>query len=337
MGMFETLTFKNMRLDEIDIVCRDFTRLKVLDLSNNAFTVVENTPPNLQELYLNSNNICDIRGPKNENLLHLGLAFNHIDEELLSKISEFYPKLFSLNLSHNKLVDLKTSVEILGKFDEMKVLVMRGNPCCLVEGYKPYCINKLSKLRLFDTTPIAKDDAKKKANRMKSERHTKGTGEIHLNNDISFDLEFSVLGNVTGTKLTEEHFEDPTVFEQLEPGLRSSKFWIQIEFLGDLIKSDTKIWETEFMKEEEFGKTDFKLNVRKILRLADPNPGFSPDDEKYPPTKYSDSVFSTLMEGLWVELYEEYPLIGRLWDIPKILKRDFMLFQGYKMDLRNYL
>ena len=305
MAMFES--FRCIKWDEIDIMWREFTKLKVLDLTNNAITVLENTPPNLQELYLNSNNIWEIRGPINSNLLHLGLAFNHIDEQLLYDITRFYPSLFSLNLSHNRLTNLTQTVEILQGLPSLKVLVMRGNPCCLTEGYKPYCMNKLGWLRVFDVTPITKDDSKK-ANKAKSERHTKATGEIMVSNDVSFDLEVSVLGGVEGTKLTEDHFEDPAVYEELEPGLRSSKFWVQIEFLGDLIKSDTKIWETEFMKEEEEGKTDFKLSLRKILRLAEPNPGQSPDDEKYPPIKFSESVFNTLMEGLWIELYEEYPL-----------------------------
>lgn len=220
----------------------------------------------------------------------------------------------------------------------MKVLVLRGNPICLVEGYKSYCINKLRNLRMFDITPIPKDDAKKKR-AMKSDKLTKGNGEQPLNNDISFDLSISVLGGITGVKLTDEHFEDPSKFEELAAKDRCSRFWVQIENLlgNELVKSNVKLWDTEFMKEEEVGKTDFKLSMRRIVKLIEgsheQNAAAVNENKLYfgakeenkvqdnteetkieekaviPPIKYSQSVMNSLLEGLWIELYEEYPLI----------------------------
>lgn len=112
MKMFEVIYFKSMKLQELDFISRDFEKLRILDLSNNYIEAVENTPPNLQELYLNSNNVTSVRGPVNQNLLHLGLAYNHIDEYLLNDIHKYYPCLFSLNVSHNKLLNLEQTVEI---------------------------------------------------------------------------------------------------------------------------------------------------------------------------------------------------------------------------------
>lgn len=112
LKMFETLSFKSMKILELDIVSREFRRLKVLDLSNNKIEVLENTPPNLEELYLNFNNIQAVKGPVNNSLLHLGLSYNHIDEYLLDEILRFYPKLFSLNVSFNRLTNLRDSVEV---------------------------------------------------------------------------------------------------------------------------------------------------------------------------------------------------------------------------------
>ena len=319
LKMFENLKFKAMKLLEIDMVSLEFKRLKVLDLSNNLIEVLENTPPNLEELYLNYNRVNFVRGPINTSLLHLGLSYNSIGEKQLDEILRFYPKLFSLNIGHNKLIHLKESAEICSKFSDLKVLVLRGNPCVLVEGYKPYCIYKISNLRLFDNSSIHKDEAKKKKS-MKSEKHTVGMGNISLNNDISFDLNISVLGGVEGVKLIEEHFEDPAIFEALEPKQRSSNFWIQTEFLEKMIISEVKLWDENFMKEEENGKTDFKISKRYILKLIEEQEkqpsefGEGEEDredlvEKIP---FSNSIYNSLLDGLWIELYEEYPMIEEI-------------------------
>ena len=204
MKMFESLNFQSMKLSEIDLLTRDFENLKILDLSNNNIRTIENTPPNLQELYLNYNNVGSVKGPVNKNLLHIGLSYNQIDIYLLNDIYRYYPNLFSLNVSHNKIVDLEQAVDVCAQFSDLKVLVLRGNPCVLIDGYKSYCINKLPNLRLFDLSPIPKDDAKKKKS-MKSEKHTKGNGGIILNSDVSFDLNITVLGGIKGTRLTEEN------------------------------------------------------------------------------------------------------------------------------------
>lgn len=136
--MFEILNFSASSIKEIDLLAKDFEKLKVLDLSNNGITTIENTPPNLEELYLNSNQVCKVRGPVNPNLLHLGLAYNQINEYHLTDIYMYYPNLFSLNLSHNKLADLEETVAVLKKMGSLKVLVLRGNPFVLMDSYKPY-------------------------------------------------------------------------------------------------------------------------------------------------------------------------------------------------------
>jgi len=224
--------------------------------------------------------------------------------------------------------------------------VLKGNPFVLVEFYKPYCLSQLRNLRLFDDTPIAKDEGKKNRT-IKSEKQTQGTPELELNNDISFDLNISVLGGITGVKLAEEHFEDPAVFEALEPQDRSSRFWIQTEFLEQPIKSEVRLWETQFQKDDDVGKTDFKVSLRFIMKLLedanqpqtpqthkqsvkespkqDANDGDDDDKEdtkqadqeqKSKPNKvepitvnFSHSLYESILGGLWVELYEEYPVL----------------------------
>jgi hypothetical protein len=307
MKMIEVLFFPSMKLSEIDFLWREFDKLKILDLSNNKISTLENTPSNLEELYLNSNNVTWVKGPLNKKLLHLGLAYNHVDTYLLNDIYRFYPNLFSLNVSHNKLIGLEQTVEIWCQFADLKILILRGNPCALVEGYKSYCINKLKKLRLFDVTPIPKDDSKKKS--LKSDKQTKTAGDFYINNDVSFDLKITVLGGVQGTKITEENCLGIENFDQLEPQYKCSRFWVQTELLGVPIKSDVKLWDTEFMKSEESGKTDFKLEIRKVLNLLPKKEPSFGEEQKYEQVLYNEDIYDSLMSGMWVELYEEYPIL----------------------------
>ena len=171
--------------------------------------------------------------------------------------------------------------------------------------------------------------------------NVQGSTEEEHNNEVSYDLSISVLGGVSGIKLTEENFEDPSIFENLAPEDKSSRFWIQTEFLQQPIESDKKLWDTEFLKEEESGKTDFKLSFRHLL-LMNGQENLNKVDEKSEAKEetkqdtpegeenkeseenvekekkkaievqkinYSHSIYESLLDGLWIELYEEYPVL----------------------------
>ncbi len=75
---FQTLYFVKQGLTMIDTTMQQFFNLKILDLSHNKIRVVENIPPHLEELRLNSNLVDEIRGPVQTSLLHLGLSYNYL-------------------------------------------------------------------------------------------------------------------------------------------------------------------------------------------------------------------------------------------------------------------
>ena len=134
---FQTLFFVKQGLDNIDTTMLQFYNLKILDLSNNKITVLENVPPHLEELRLNSNLIDEIRGPVQENLLHLGLSYNlisNVDSDPMQAISTFFPNLFSLNLSFNQLENLDTTVTQLQALENLKILILQGNPLSLTNN-----------------------------------------------------------------------------------------------------------------------------------------------------------------------------------------------------------
>ena len=99
--------------------------------------MLENVPPHLEELRLNSNLIDEIRGPVQENLLHLGLSYNlisNVDSDPMQAISTFFPNLFSLNLSFNQLENLDTTVTQLQALENLKILILQGNPLSLTNN-----------------------------------------------------------------------------------------------------------------------------------------------------------------------------------------------------------
>ena len=101
-----------------------------------------------------------------------------------------------------------------------------------------------------------------------------------------------------------KHLNNFLTLEELEDSYKSSKFWLQTDILGEFIKSDVKLWGLDFMKEEEIGKTDFKFDMRKILSLLP-----STTSKETESIEFSFELFDSLMDGIWIELYEEYPVI----------------------------
>ena len=68
-----------------------------------------------------------------------------------------------------------------------------------------------------------------------------------------------------------------------------------------------KQWDTEFMKVEEIGKTDFKISLRRSLRLIQ-SKGFDGTGKSLS-IYYDEATMDAIFSGMWIELYEEYPVI----------------------------
>jgi Leucine-rich repeat (LRR) protein len=83
-------------------------------------------------------------------LIHLGLSYNAISDSSLSKIVSAFPKLFCLDLSHNRLESIKDSIKGLASLSDLKMLYLQGNPLMLVTGYRNTLKTKLPKLKILD-------------------------------------------------------------------------------------------------------------------------------------------------------------------------------------------
>ena len=160
-------------------------------------------------------------------LIHLGLSYNHLDDDSLSKIVSVFPKLFCLDISHNRLVSIIQTLKSLILLNDLKMLYMLGNPLVLVPNYRQVLKTKFNKLRMLDGTPTlneAEGTKKKKSAKAQTSMlstYSKSTQGPDLDalvegvsEDFTFDLNLRVLQNIDGIYLTEETCK-PEILETL--------------------------------------------------------------------------------------------------------------------------
>ena len=206
------------------------SNLQVLNLSYNNLTFIpSHLPPKLQELNLTGNMISIIEAGSVQftSLIHLGLSYNHLDDDSLSKIVSVFPKLFCLDISHNRLVSIIQTLKSLILLNDLKMLYMLGNPLVLVPNYRQVLKTKFNKLRMLDGTPTlneAEGTKKKKSAKAQTSMlstYSKSTQGPDLDalvegvsEDFTFDLHLRVLQNIDGIYLTEETCK-PEILETL--------------------------------------------------------------------------------------------------------------------------
>lgn len=187
-------------------------------------------PPNLQELNLTGNMISTIEAGSVQftSLIHLGVSYNQLDDDSLTKIVSVFPKLFCLDISHNRLESIIQTLRSLILLKDLKMLYMLGNPVVLVPNYRQVLKTKFNKLRILDGTPTlneAEGTKKKKPSKAQTSMlstYSKSTQGPDLDalvegvsEDFTLDLHLRVLQNIDGVYLTEETCK-PEILETLQ-------------------------------------------------------------------------------------------------------------------------
>jgi len=116
------------------------SKLKVLELCGNRLTSVES---------------LSLHGPP---LQHLGLGYN-----LIKSVSDFvepmsWECLLSLDLSFNRVDNLKETSAILSFLPKLRNLLLQGNPVFLFAGYRGYVIDTIKTLSILDDVKITADE-----------------------------------------------------------------------------------------------------------------------------------------------------------------------------------
>lgn len=151
----------------------------------------------------------------------------------------------------------------------------------------------MPELRFFDDTPIPKDNAKKKKKKRQlgatcASNQTQEEEKIQITDEVTLDLEISVFGGVKGVEITEENCKVEN-FEDY-----SDRYWIKCHFLdGVEIVSEKRKWASEFQVEEEVGRCDFSIKVRKEL-------------------KANSELRDQIMGNVWISIWQEKPILKKI-------------------------
>ncbi|KAF4687560.1 hypothetical protein FOZ63_007740, partial [Perkinsus olseni] len=93
---FTDLSLNNRNITLLDDRTTKFTALIQLSLDSNHIKCIYVLPPNLRILNVCGNQTNSVEGPELSTLLHLGLAYNEVEDA--GAIAERFPSLLSLDL-----------------------------------------------------------------------------------------------------------------------------------------------------------------------------------------------------------------------------------------------
>ncbi|NWT78872.1 LRC43 protein, partial [Lanius ludovicianus] len=161
----KSLRILDKGVEEVDEGVLRFQQLEELILSANNISKVTSAhlPRTLKVLELCCNAVCDLRDlcarPPPE-LQHLGLGYNQLCGPSQEKhlTVDFWPNLVSLDLSFNSLTDLLGLVSQLSTLQNLRILVLQGNPLALIPSYRGFLVDSLPKLSILDDIHIWPDE-----------------------------------------------------------------------------------------------------------------------------------------------------------------------------------
>lgn len=123
--------------------------------------MIENLPANLKELYLDFNLIAEVRLKETHGLELLSLSNNAVDDLSVEKIVLSFPELRCLNVSWNKIANLKDFTMSLAALGKLKILAAHANPISMLAIYYSYITEHIP-LAYFDGQKYVKVEEVKK-------------------------------------------------------------------------------------------------------------------------------------------------------------------------------
>ncbi|XP_071999870.1 leucine-rich repeat-containing protein 43 isoform X2 [Engystomops pustulosus] len=162
---FKQLRVVDKEVTEVDAQITKFQNLEELVLSANKLKTVQssNLPRKLKNLELCANHISSLKDLSINPpplLQHLGLAYNRIQSssESIFLTADIWPNLVSLDLSFNDLTDLFNLVSKISTLQNLRILMLQGNPLTFITTYRGYTIDCLPKLCVLDGILILPDE-----------------------------------------------------------------------------------------------------------------------------------------------------------------------------------
>lgn len=298
----------------LDPTLAKFENLKVLNLSFNCITKIEFLPPNLEELYLNGNEINEVAlnpaRPLNK-MIHLGLSMNKIRSTALSLIVKVFPNLFCLDISFNDLCDLDSAIVWCKQLKSLKMLFMEGNPLVFTNNYTEIVQERVHGIKVLDGNPVFLDQAvidiqqKNITNKLKESKKSLA-GSLssaastvqeeflcELRPNLSLDIQFRLLKNIKGGRylIPDENCQIETEkLDEIPDELKSSQYWMSYnDHHGKEIHSEKKTYIKHFQVEEQpDGTTSAKTDMDFKLRI-----------EERPSIELRDWMYNDIVVTFW--------------------------------------
>ncbi|NXD30492.1 LRC43 protein, partial [Spelaeornis formosus] len=167
-GVFQavrSLRLLDKGVEEVDEGLLRFQQLEELVLSANHISRVTSAhlPRTLKVLELCYNAVGDLQDlcaqPPPE-LQHLGLGHNQLHGPSQEKhfTMDFWPNLVSLDLSFNSLTDLLGLLSQLSTLQNLRILLLQGNPLALIPAYRGFLVDSLPELSILDDIYIRPEE-----------------------------------------------------------------------------------------------------------------------------------------------------------------------------------
>jgi hypothetical protein len=109
------------------------------------------------------------RGNQFPSLIHLGISYNQLTDDSLPAIKSSFPKLFCLDISHNRLESITKTLKVLLTLLDLRMIYLLGNPLMLSSNYRQVLKSKLSKLKILDGTPTLNEAESTKKKKPKAD------------------------------------------------------------------------------------------------------------------------------------------------------------------------
>ncbi|CAH1428573.1 unnamed protein product [Lactuca virosa] len=147
-------------------------RERELDLRGNKIAVIENlgaTEDQFDAIDLSDNEIVKLENFPNLNRLGTLFLNNNRITRINPNVGEFLPKLHSLVLTNNRLVNL-VEIDPLASLPKLQYLSLLDNNITKKPNYRLYVIHKLKTLRLLDFKKVKQKERVEAASLFASEK-----------------------------------------------------------------------------------------------------------------------------------------------------------------------
>jgi len=265
VNFFKSLDLQARSIMSIDPMAMTFSKLKVLNLSFNEVSRIENLPPNLEELYLNGNCVNEVAMNVNKpilSLVHLGLNRNQVRQPALTHIVKVFPNLVSLDVSFNDLQDMEATMTWCKKLKELKMLSLEGNPLILSPLYRKIVSEHMPNIKVLDSVTVPAEvrrDAELAA-KEREKRHSQTCSEstTPIASCITLDLNLRLLKGVEGGRylVPDENCEIETEkLDEIPVENKSSMYWVTYtNHKGDEVCTEKKAYIQHFQVEDNEAK-----------------------------------------------------------------------------------